>query len=384
MRVNKHLAAVVAAGTVAFSLVAAPLALASGSLLQSLAGQAGDAEAAQASDGDGLAAVQGLFAQAGEARSYWTAYLGPLEVQLPDGWELTATPLDDGAAYEYAADDVLFQLTLANESAVGSEDEATLAVLDSLTDGKALAALGSAADGSDEGDVTIEALPDRYLDGVLLRTALLSAADGDGQVSATCTIVFGDDYTASMTYAWRGGRDAACADYAEQGVAGLHFDETYYFDAAYDDDLDADYSYGGGQTGAVEPGEAFVVGDWQVSVDAAAEDLAWVTAPESFFLEDYAGAEMVAVPVTVTNVSDASADPFDLSVYTFNTYGRQQSDWPGIGFDDSIESVGSLLPGASATCYLYAAYTGDGTYTFEFTDWLTDADVTVAVPVVRP
>jgi hypothetical protein len=83
-------------------------------------------------------------------------------------------------------------------------------------------------------------------------------------------------------------------------------------------------------------------------------------------------------------VSDSSADPFDLSVYTFNTYGRQQSDWPGIGFDDSIESVGALLPGASATCYLYAAYTGDGTYTFEFEDWLTDADVTVEVPVVHP
>ena len=77
--------------------------------------------------------------------------------------------------------------------------------------------------------------------------------------------------------------------------------------------------------------------------------------------------EVVKMPVTVKNIGKSSTSLSFLDVNVFGPSGTQISDMCSYYYDtDSVESGGSLQPGASYTKSFYFDYVGDGEYKIEF------------------
>lgn len=369
MRVSKRLYGAVLAGLLTCSMGVGPLALAveGGSPLQGIAEGAAAAKAQAEAPAEEAPAPEAPSADASveaSVPSFNTVIQGPVSYQVLSDWDFVDESDEDLTWYYFENDDGMFECMVSDDCLIGSEDEFTAEyqayIAEQLTDGLF-------------GDVE-----DRYLDGVLIRDITYTAEQDGVSFRGAMTIVFGGDFTAvcdSIFYVGDGvdpsneyGQVHRSITWASAGTglpvpAGTSGTEA---------------SAPAFTSGTVMPGTPFACDGWTITVLDDPAGIQWVTAPDDFFLEQYQGAQMVAVPIELTNTTGATEDPFLLSVYTYNTSGVQQSDWPGIGFDDSIESIGSIRNGATVTCYLYAAYTGDGEYMFEFSDWENGS---VEVPV---
>lgn len=125
------------------------------------------------------------------------------------------------------------------------------------------------------------------------------------------------------------------------------------------------------EPGAPAAGEAFQLPGWDVTADTSA--LRFETVPEDNWDEEIAGKPAIGIPVTLTNTSGETSNPWwDLTVKVFGPSGVAQTtsfDW---AFDDSLANLPDMRKNATTTGCIYLADEGDGTYAIEISAY--DAD----------
>lgn len=89
---------------------------------------------------------------------------------------------------------------------------------------------------------------------------------------------------------------------------------------------------------------------------------------------DLNGKETIAIPISVTNKSD---ELHGLNMFNYKVYGSQGLELEMVGsyFDDNIDYVGDMRPGATANGYIYALYDGDGDYYIYFDNYVEQVEV---------
>lgn len=89
----------------------------------------------------------------------------------------------------------------------------------------------------------------------------------------------------------------------------------------------------------------------------------------------------VLIEVEIKNIS---GDLHDLNMFSYYGFGPDGIEVNSIGayFDLAIDYMGDMLPNAVMTGYLVFEYTGDGTYTIEFSEFF-DTDYSVEVEVTQ-
>lgn len=90
------------------------------------------------------------------------------------------------------------------------------------------------------------------------------------------------------------------------------------------------------------------------------------------------GASVIAVPATITN---NNADTASLNMFYVKYFGSQGTELDSVFtyFDDSVEMLGELRPGASATGNFYMLYDGNGDYYISLDSWSQQVEVKIPV-----
>lgn len=119
---------------------------------------------------------------------------------------------------------------------------------------------------------------------------------------------------------------------------------------------------------AAVQGETLEMPGWTVA--ASTDPSTFVYAAVDSWDESVNGRAVIGVPATFTNTGDESASAWwDISLKYFGPSGVEQTSSTvsaaGFYFQDSLESIPSLRPGASTTVYIYFYDEGDGTYAVE-------------------
>lgn len=374
MKISKRVYGAVFAGVLACGMATGSVALAEGGLLQTIAnGGASTVDVVEDVVDEGTDDFV-----ASDVLSFKTVVQGPVTYQANANWTFTDESDDEASWYYFEDDYGMFECVVYPESMIGFEDDFSDEYVAYLAD--------QVPNG------TFYDPNDLYLDGVLIRHISFQASEDDLRFRGVLSIVYGEDYVAVCDSVFlydleNDQTDQYVQTHRSIGLSGATGDPmatvTVKVPASQPEivnqpaagsDLPMD--------GTMAPGDTFQCEGWIITVNPDPSTYQWVVAPDDFYDEAYQGAQMVAVPIEITNATGATDDPFLLSVYTFNSNGLQQANWPGIGFDDSIESIGSIRNGATATCYLYVGYTGDGEYAFEFVGYDEEYDQhVVEVPI---
>lgn len=92
---------------------------------------------------------------------------------------------------------------------------------------------------------------------------------------------------------------------------------------------------------------------------------------------DHHNAEVVKVPITVTNTSDEVNGINMFYVKMYGSQGTQLDDISAYFDDDFTWSIGSdaLRSGATATAYCYFLYDGNGDYYISFDDYSDKVEI---------
>ena len=93
---------------------------------------------------------------------------------------------------------------------------------------------------------------------------------------------------------------------------------------------------------------------------------------------DYYNDKVIAVPVSITNISDETYNLFSGYVREFGSKGVSL-DSVDVYFDDGRNIYDDLRPGATTQGHLYLLYDGDGDYCIEFQDNNITIDITYAI-----
>ena len=107
-------------------------------------------------------------------------------------------------------------------------------------------------------------------------------------------------------------------------------------------------------------------------------ELKWATVDNRY--SDHDGKEVILIPTTITNKSDKT---HGLNMFYYEIFGPQglRLDSVSAYFDDNIEDVGDMRPGATATGYLSILYDGDGDYYIAFDNF--DQQFEVKLPISK-
>jgi ankyrin repeat protein len=90
------------------------------------------------------------------------------------------------------------------------------------------------------------------------------------------------------------------------------------------------------------------------------------------------GAVIVGIPVTVKNVSDQTAT---LNMFSYKVFGSQGTTLRSVNafFEDNIDFMGALRPGASKTSMLYMPFDGNGNYYVAFDEYPEKLEVKLPI-----
>lgn len=109
-----------------------------------------------------------------------------------------------------------------------------------------------------------------------------------------------------------------------------------------------------------------------------ATDVTWTAVDNEF--SDNAGADVIAVPVTIKNVKDETNS---LNIFYYKFFGSKGTELDSVAFyfDDDVYSLGELRSGASIDTLFHILYDGDGDYFIEFSNF-TDK-IEVKLPIAK-
>lgn len=107
-------------------------------------------------------------------------------------------------------------------------------------------------------------------------------------------------------------------------------------------------------------------------------DVTWTTVENEF--SDNAGADVLAVPVTIKNVKDETNS---LNMFYYKFFGSKGTELDSVAFyfDDDVYSSGEMRSGASIDTLFHILYDGDGDYYIEFSNF-TDK-IEVKLPIAK-
>ena len=102
-------------------------------------------------------------------------------------------------------------------------------------------------------------------------------------------------------------------------------------------------------------------------------DIDWVSIDHSF--SDHHNANVIRLPITVTNLSDHT---HGLNMFTFTLFGTAGTTLDTISayfMDDDISWAGDMRSGATQDSFMHILYDGDGEYVIEFDNWAESVEV---------
>jgi len=116
-------------------------------------------------------------------------------------------------------------------------------------------------------------------------------------------------------------------------------------------------------------GSTFEFDDLEITIGT---DIEWVTVENQF--SDHDGADVIQLPITITNLSD---DTHGLNMFFFTFFGSNGTRLDGVSsfFDNSVDFAGDMRSGATQESYMYILFDGDGEYVIEFNDWSETIEV---------
>jgi len=106
-------------------------------------------------------------------------------------------------------------------------------------------------------------------------------------------------------------------------------------------------------------------------------DFEWVTVNSR--LSDLDGADVIRVPVEITNVSNESQEFNAWSATLFGPNGTELESVRWEFRDDDWSNAGSMRPGATITTYVHLLYEGDGFYFIELSDFRDTVEVKLPI-----
>lgn len=94
----------------------------------------------------------------------------------------------------------------------------------------------------------------------------------------------------------------------------------------------------------------------------------------SKIVTDYNG-DYIKLGVNIKNISN---EKNSLNILSYQFFGSQGTQLTGVAgyFDDSIEHLGDLKPGASKKLYFYIPYDGNGNYSIDFKNLSVEFNIT--------
>ncbi len=111
---------------------------------------------------------------------------------------------------------------------------------------------------------------------------------------------------------------------------------------------------------------SFMNEGWQIDFGDVKNGYKTVTVPDAY--PEYAGERAYGLPVTVTNLTGATASTAAVDFVVYEPDGSESKS-AGYFFGDSLENLGTVYWGESAQGYLYFLDCGPGDYTISFTDY---------------
>lgn len=226
---------------------------------------------------------------------------------------------------------------------------------------------------------------DYIIDGVKYRTVAYSMTQEGVQVQGEFTVVEAPDAFAaimsvtsnpgdawilrqihgSFAYVGQSG-EAQQAEKADKGAEGAEGAESFS-PVATTEAATAEPAASTEPAAAASEGVTLELPKWTIVAHPEQSQLVFATISEDAWDSDYAGKAVIGIPISVTNKSGESADPYwDLSFEFYGVNGVSQSLYPNSYFDDSLYNVGNMRNNATADCYFYVMDEGDGTYYVEF------------------
>ena len=107
-------------------------------------------------------------------------------------------------------------------------------------------------------------------------------------------------------------------------------------------------------------------------------EIIWSKIENSY--SDHNDEDVFLVPITVKNTKN---ETYGLNMFAYTQFGSKGTTLDSIGyyFDDEVDSMGTMRPGALKDSYMAFLYDGDGDYYLEFDAFFGDK-VEVALPIV--
>lgn len=365
MTLRSRARSVVLAGTLALSLTAGSLALATEAPL-------GSSATDEASD---LGSAISQIATSPEAPApqvatpaYVTVSSGPITYQVAQEWESESLGAEEiGGLYDiYAGTNGILQVIVVPESAIGEENAAIDSMLSSMS-----ASAGMTSFTTDQPE-------DRTLDGTLIRDIDFEGMVDGVEFDGLATFVFGTDYTGIMVSVY-------ADEYAEDDYFQVAHDSVSLTIANAESAAVAGYIAGGSSAGAVADPTASTPEAPAASASSSANGViefegftfAVNTEPDGIFgavVESYEGdplngTQMIGIPVTITNNTGETTSPSSYLIDYYGPRGVEQDDMATYYFDDSVINVGNMRPGASVEAVLYFTYEGAGEYVATFDNY---------------
>jgi len=106
----------------------------------------------------------------------------------------------------------------------------------------------------------------------------------------------------------------------------------------------------------------------------------WTVLDNQF--SDHDGADVIRIPVTITNISDETHGLNMFFYSMFGTAGTQLDDVSAFFMEDDAAWSGDMRSGATLNAYMHFLYDGDGDYFVEFSE-VFGPTVEVRLPIVR-
>ncbi len=123
-------------------------------------------------------------------------------------------------------------------------------------------------------------------------------------------------------------------------------------------------------------GDTFVFNDIEYTIGSSVS----FTSVNNEFSE-HNGKPVVRVPVSVKNVGTETKGPNFLDTTFYGSKGTNADD-VGAYFDDAVDEMGDMRPGATLEGAYYVLYDGDGVYGIDYDDWISEK-ITVEFKITK-